>query len=550
MIRKNILILIFFFSCYSSFSQSAKDWQDDLNYLKLTVHSKYSNLFYNITANDWDKAVDDFYNEIPKMDNTQVLSGFVKLIALFRIGHTQMNTFDLHQIGRSLQLHRYPYQIYWFSDGLYLKNADRKYEASLGGKITMIGDLKVFQALEAIRPLVSYENEQGFKDNAVFFLAIPEFLITQNICKSTNEVTIKYLKEGKEDSVVFMNDTLNPLGNIGFETTDVWADPRRQDKTPLWMKEPESFRYMEYLSDKKTLYVRNSAILDDKNTTIADYFKNIVDFIDKHDVQKFILDLRMNGGGNNQLNKEIITSIIQSRKINKKGKFFCIIGRRTFSAAQNLVNELEKYTEVTFVGEPTGENVNFYGDTKTEVFPNSKLQVNLSWAWWQNMDPNDKRKATSPELAVDMSFNDYFNNVDPALNAIFNYENEKPLIRELTHLLENGKKLDAIQFGQDFINNSLHRYVKEKIEADINTEGYKQMKNRKFELANALMEINVKLFPESANAYDSYAESCLSNGNNDEAIKYYKIAIEKDRVGLVSENSKRMIEKILRDRGK
>ena len=66
----------------------------------------------------------------------------------------------------------------------------------------------------------------------------------------------------------------------------------------------------------------------------------------------------------------------------------------------------------------------------------------------------------------------------------------------------------------------------------------------KMEAANALFEINTKLFPESANAFDSYAESLMKMGRHEEAIKYYQMAIAKDKDGITAENSKKMIEKI------
>nr|MBK9653230.1 hypothetical protein [Bacteroidota bacterium] len=62
--------------------------QEDLKYLKTTIHTKYSNLFYNITAEDWDKQADELNKQLPSMSNEQALAGFVKLIALFHIGHT------------------------------------------------------------------------------------------------------------------------------------------------------------------------------------------------------------------------------------------------------------------------------------------------------------------------------------------------------------------------------------------------------------------------------------------------------------------------------
>jgi hypothetical protein len=37
----------------------------------------------------------------------------------------------------------------------------------------------------------------------------------------------------------------------------------------------------------------------------------------------------------------------------------------------------------------------------------------------------------------------------------------------------------------------------------------------------------MKLFPNEANSYDSYAEGLWRSGDNENAIKYYKIAYEK-----------------------
>jgi hypothetical protein len=338
---------------------------------------------------------------------------------------------------------------------------------------------------------------------------------------------------------------MNGFSMTGLETPAGWSVAKKvTNDVPLWQKEPASFRYMEYLPEHKTLYVRHSVNLNDGDKTIAAFFINMAGFIEKNDVQKLILDIRTNGGGNNQLNKPMITNIIRSAKINQKGKFFCIIGRRTFSAAQNLVNELEKYTEVTFIGEPTSENVNFYGDTRTETLHNSKLQANLSWMWWQNLDPRDRRKATSPEIAVDMSFADYYNNEDPALKAIFNYENEKPFIQIVTDKITAGDKTGALNFVVEYKNDSKRRYVSDRLEAEINREGYNKMQSKHMDIAHALFEINTKIFPESANAYDSYAECLMAMGRKEEALKNYQIAIEKDKDGPTAENARKAIEMI------
>lgn len=187
--------------------------------------------------------------------------------------------------------------------------------------------------------------------------------------------------------------------------------------------------------------------------------------------------------------------------------------------------------------------MNFFGDTKTETLPNSKLQVNLSWLWWQNFGALDKRKFTSPELATDMTFADYYNNIDPAINAIVNYQKEKPLLASLNEFLEVGKNEEAFQFAIAYKNNPSHRYVLEQLETNINAEAYRIMPTN-LKTASAMLEINMKLFPESANTYDSYAESLMNLNKKEEAIEFYTIAIAKDKTGIVGDNSKKMIERI------
>jgi tetratricopeptide (TPR) repeat protein len=56
--------------------------------------------------------------------------------------------------------------------------------------------------------------------------------------------------------------------------------------------------------------------------------------------------------------------------------------------------------------------------------------------------------------------------------------------------------------------------------------------------------MNIQLFPESANAYDSYAESWWKLGNKEQAIKYYTIAISKDPNGPTGEGSRSMLKQI------
>ena len=63
---------------------------------------------------------------------------------------------------------------------------------------------------------------------------------------------------------------------------------------------------------------------------------------------------------------------------------------------------------------------------------------------------------------------------------------------------------------------------------DINTLGYKLLKQTNLESAIYVFERNVVLFPTSANAYDSMAEALALAGRREQAIENYRKVIALD----------------------
>jgi tetratricopeptide (TPR) repeat protein len=52
------------------------------------------------------------------------------------------------------------------------------------------------------------------------------------------------------------------------------------------------------------------------------------------------------------------------------------------------------------------------------------------------------------------------------------------------------------------------------------------LQSEKLDEAVAVFKLNVEAFPKSANAYDSYAEALMTQGNKEEAIINYKKSVE------------------------
>jgi len=62
-------------------------------------------------------------------------------------------------------------------------------------------------------------------------------------------------------------------------------------------------------------------------------------------------------------------------------------------------------------------------------------------------------------------------------------------------------------------------------EANINSLGYAYIENN-IDAALAVFKMNIELYPNSWNVYDSYGEALLKNGQKDSAIVYYKKSIQ------------------------
>ncbi|MBV9210005.1 MAG: hypothetical protein JOZ52_05220, partial [Acidobacteria bacterium] len=199
---------------------------------------------------------------------------------------------------------------------------------------------------------------------------------------------------------------------------------------------------------------------------------------------------------------------------------------RTFSAAQNLINELDKYTNTIFVGEPTGENVNFYGDPARVELPNSHIVIRVSGLWWQNMDPRDRRQWTAPHIAAELTSEDYRTNTDPAMKAIMAYVPKKPLNEAMMEALQDNNLEAAKKLFRDFRNDPANVY--QSAEATLNTLGYRLMEMKRLDQAIEIFKLNVEAFPQSANVYDSLGEAYLNAGVNDLALKNYEKAVELD----------------------
>jgi len=159
-------------------------------------------------------------------------------------------------------------------------------------------------------------------------------------------------------------------------------------------------------------------VSDDENGKLAGKFEAAFRHLDAGDAQGLAVDLRHNGGGDNRLNWPLIEGIKARPRINRPGHVFALVGRGTFSAAMHCAVWLERHTACIFVGEPTGNSPNHFGDAIDYELPNCKLTVRVSSLWWQESFPDDTRPAITPRHRVEYTAADYARGHDAGLAVV------------------------------------------------------------------------------------------------------------------------------------
>ncbi|GAA4278698.1 hypothetical protein [Aquimarina mytili] len=500
---------------------SAKQWQQDLRFLQKTVHEEYPFLFKKVTVKEFNDTVEELHKQIPNLEEHEIIVGFSRLVSLFKYGHTYVS---FHQ--KPFEFSQFPFNVYEFNDGVYIQGTHKNYPKAVGAKVIAIEGRPISEVLEAIEPTVEAENSQYFKAYGINNIRYPEVLHAQGITDMLqSSITFTLEKEGQQFQQKFdilPNKSRVPTTYGYVQQEDDWLSARNQNKTPLYLKKLDKIYFYEYLTKHKTVYVRHSRVRNDQSETMEAFYKRVFEFIEDNDVEKLVLDVRLNGGGNNYLVKPIITGIIETEKINKKGKLFVITGRRTFSACQNFVNRLDSYTNAIFVGEPTSENVNFYGDAKPVQLPNSKMKIMLSFAWWQDKEPWTNDAWLAPQLSVDMSFDEYENNEDPVLEATFNFNPEGFILRPMDHIrtlfmhgdIETLQK-DVIKMLQD------SRYKFFDFEGKFINSGKLLLNQSQYQHAIGVFSFVAQLFPNSVKAWKHLGDCYSQIGDKNKAQEFY-----------------------------
>ncbi len=390
-------------------------WRYDLQLLVREL----KRLHYEMSKKGPPAGFDDFvrklHDDVPKLTDRQIEVAFMRIARMAGDGHTVVRpayaAFALH--GQADRRRGLPVSFYLFEEGLFIASAAPAHKDLAGAQVLRFGDHPVDEVVKALDPLISRDNDIWVRNVAPAMMRRPQILNGLGLLPEDDRATLALRdKDGKERTVTLTADSGEPAAD--------WVNAR--DETPgpepLCQKDRKSPYWFEYLPDSKTVYFQYNAVANDPKEPLDKFCERLFGFIGKNDVARLVIDMRYNGGGNNFLNRPLLQGLIRCDKVNRRGKLFVIVGRNTFSAAQCGATQIERYTEATFVGEPTGSAPNFVGESVMLNLPYSKMRASISDLYWQNSNAMDYRTWIAPQIYTPPTFAAYRAKKDPAFEAV------------------------------------------------------------------------------------------------------------------------------------
>jgi hypothetical protein len=385
--------------------------REDIDYLLSTIISRHPDPFYHASEQALRRSCQLLSAQADELASGARLVKLLAIPALLNDGHTGFRGLNGPGGIRKL-LARLPIDLYWYHDGLHVRAAAPEWPELAGARVVRLAGASSAVLLEAVLPLVSRENAWRGLEVAPQLMNRPELLYGLGIGDDPSEVTCEVDIGG-----VLKRLSLPALPPAGSEP-DNWVSPVSTGQPSTLDRWPTNLTWMPLPGNSRVTLLKYDSVRDDDSGKLAEKFEAAFRFLDTNDAYGLVVDLRNNGGGDNRLNWPLIDGIRARPEINQQGRLFVLIGRGTFSAAMHCAVYLERNTRCVFVGEPTGNSPNHFGDAVDYMLPHTKLAVRVSSLWWQESLPYDTRPAITPQHHVEYSAADYARGHDTGLAIV------------------------------------------------------------------------------------------------------------------------------------
>ena len=396
---------------------SPDQFQEDLEQLEELILNKHAKPFWKSEKSDFNSALlaaRKKFSEVENCDQSCYVE-FMKVIATLKDGHSVMAGNSRYEKFGYL-----PISIKWFDGELRIVNASKLYRQTLGYRIDTIDGVDIESVLNKLKTVLPHANDSRFKKFMGAYMHLPGLLFSLGISENASQATFTLSNgPGKDFKIKIQN--LSPEDE---ENTEFVSWKRQLENPALYQKDNDLYYWYEYDKKKKLLYFQYNRIGNMQNESSSAFADKLFETVDSVEIKKFVLDLRYNGGGNFPYSIRYIQEILDRLDIDRRGRLFIITGYDTFSAAIDMLNQLEMRSQAIIVGETPGDHPGSPGDPESYVLKNTGIKIYLSSLYHPTLLESDNREYIELDENCITSWDDYQKSCDPCMNYIRKFKSD------------------------------------------------------------------------------------------------------------------------------
>jgi hypothetical protein len=385
-----------------------KKWIQDIDFLYKELPKRHKNLYFNISEVDFFESIQALKRNVPRLEDYEIKLAITKIIASFGDAHTSVNMSAYYLL---------PVEFYWFSFGIYAVTTLKEDESMLYKKLTHIDGMEIEKVIEILSTIISHENHSFLKSLLPKYLPAIEQLYGLKIAHSVDGITFTFENEKGNSESCFVKSYPFKESIYKLQCDKITIN---ETTLPLYRKNQNRHYWQEYIEASKTLYFSYNACREMDSESVLNFGNRLMEFIEIGIVEKLVLDLRNNTGGDSTLLDPFIAALKKCKRINQTGKLFIIIGRDTFSSALLNAYTLINLRSAILVGEPSGGKPNCYGEVQRFTLKHSGLVVCYSTKYYAIIE-DDHLPSLFPEIEKVLTIENYLKNEDPCLDYILKY---------------------------------------------------------------------------------------------------------------------------------
>jgi hypothetical protein len=393
------------------------DWRADLAFVREELPRRHVDPWQSLTPAAFEASLDRLEADLDGLGEHEIVVRIAEIVAALGDGHSRLTLpmdpgsgfFTGHPpttAPRVASFRHLPLRIAPSADGYVVVATDAAHAGLLGLRVLGIGERSMDEVEAALAPVVHRDNAHGLADWLPWFMVVPEILHARGVAPTAERIPWRFEDARGRPRVV----TLEPVARGAtvewqpLPAPDWPAGRRDRGDDGLWFADA---------TRPAAVYARIAEIADTPARSYAQFTLDLQAQLGRTTHRRLVLDLRGNPGGDNTLNPALLRALIRTDWVSEPGALLVLIDGGTFSAAMNLVEDLERWLPTVFVGAGTAGRPNHFGDARKYELPRSGLTLRLSSLYWQN-HPRDARSAIEPLIPVPIEAAQLRDGIDPA----------------------------------------------------------------------------------------------------------------------------------------